>query len=662
MFPYFPPIPPFGNGNMYPYTDFHNLNLDWIIWVITDFQNKYTHIEDTITNGENSIVQKGQEVIGLLNQWYSTHSEDIANELENALTSFTAQANQIVSQVIETIPEDYTALSMTAQNLNTLEKQLSNALLGESMTPSLVLGYSIDAQGHYFRAWGNEEKRASTELYSESLDGFTVTVDSPDITFNVYFYSDMDESSFISSAGGPFTSEHIFTNPYSKYFRVVLMSENNLPSNVQTLFHVTSASKITSLFNMLSTPVNAYYPIDFTAELGAISPNLSVNPDTGEHAVIPVKAGEKYVIDGYVYFVDIYPLFFFRDNYGVISTYSGSTGKIRNYEVTVPDHAVYMYVNARHNTPYDMKIFKKIDNTTDLAKNNFQNKERFIGKDIVWFGTSIPANGYLGEEHPEAYPQQVGKLLNANVINKAVGSSCIYCKDPTRISQDNPYGFMGNFESASRCLTNSIAEMEWICDHYNSSIWTRGTVSQMTDALRNKIKSFSYENMLLPYLTNNTFPYMFVFDHGFNDSPDTHNYYETYGDRNLYTFRGGMNFLIEKIFAFSPYANVIIIGNYDNREAVYQMQEEVATDWGIPIIKQWEYLKFSRTESISVYGKWQESGSSYQWVSDSNLNTMTMKDRLIPDHVHPWSDPTGKNVKMMTDGLYREILKLNLMD
>lgn len=647
---------PFGNN--YPYTNFHDMNMDWVIHVVHDFLDKYTHIENTITAGENSIVQKGQEIIALLNQWYSTHSNDIAEELANALTSFTAQANQIVATVIETIPQDYTELSKTAQNLDTLEKQLSNALTGESITPALTIGYSIDANGHYFRAWGNEEKRAATELYSESLDGFTITIDSPDITFNVYYYSDMNESSFVSSAGGPFTSEHIFTNPYSKYFRVVIMSENNLPNNVQTLFHVSSVSKITDLFNMLSTPKNAYYPIEFTIEPGAITPNLSINADTGEHTRIPVKAGEKYLIDGYVYFVDTYPLFFFRDNYGIISTYSGNAGKIRNYEVTVPEHAVYMYVNARHTAPYDMQIFKKVDNTTDMAKSNYLNSDRFIGKTIIWYGTSIPANGFLGSEHPEAYPQQVGKLLNAEVINKAVGSSCIYCKDPTRINTNNPYGFLPNFESASRCLTNSIQEMEWICDHYNSSIWTSGAPAQMTEQLRNQIKSFSYENMLLPYLTDNTMPFLFVFDHGFNDSPDTHNYYETYGDRNLYTYRGGMNFLIEKIFAFSPYANIVIIGNYDNREAIYQAQEAVAQDWSIPIIKQYEYLKFSRTENISVYGKWQMNGSSYQWVTDSNLNTMSMKDRLVPDHVHPWSDPTGKNVRIMTDGLYRELLKI----
>lgn len=651
----------FGGGNKFPYTNFHDLNMDWIIGVVREFQTQYTHIQETIENGETELTELTVRKLAELNALASTLTTQLQTDLNTALVTFTTSANQTAQEVLQTIPEDYTAMGTSVTNLKMVAQQLGSVLQGESVTPPFNIGYSINADGEYFRAWGNEDKRASTEMYSESLDGFKVVVNSSDITFNVYFYSEMAETAFISSAGGPFTGEHIFSHPYSKYFRIVLMSENTLPNNVQSLVTVTNYSNLDVITDMLTSPKNAYYPIEFTTQFGAITINLTPNEVVGLHAVIPVKAGEKYLIDGYMYNTT-YPLYFFRDNYGVISYYTGTEGKLRNVEVTVPDNALFMYVNARHNTPYDMRIFKKIDTVADMAKDLFINKNRFIGKSIVWYGTSIPANGYLGSDHPEAYPQQVGKLLGANVINKAVGSSCIYCKDPTRINSDNPYGFLPNFESASRCLTNSIAEMTWICDHYNSSIWTSGTVSSMPSELREQILACSYENMLLPYLTAQTEPFMFVFDHGFNDSPDTHNYYETYGDRNLYTFRGGMNFLIAKIFAFNPYANVVIIGNYDNRETIQQMQEEVAKDWSIPIIKQWEYLKFSRTENVTVYGQWVEQSGSYRWTEDSTARTMTLKDRLIPDHIHPWSDPTGNNVKMITEGLYREMLTLTLQD
>lgn len=39
----------------WPFTNFHQLNLDWIIKVVKDFQSKYTGLEETIENGEQSI-------------------------------------------------------------------------------------------------------------------------------------------------------------------------------------------------------------------------------------------------------------------------------------------------------------------------------------------------------------------------------------------------------------------------------------------------------------------------------------------------------------------------------------------------------------------------------------------------------------------------------
>lgn len=41
--------------DFWPFTNFHQLNLDWIIKVIKDFQAQYTGLEETIENGEQSI-------------------------------------------------------------------------------------------------------------------------------------------------------------------------------------------------------------------------------------------------------------------------------------------------------------------------------------------------------------------------------------------------------------------------------------------------------------------------------------------------------------------------------------------------------------------------------------------------------------------------------
>lgn len=133
----------FGEG--FPYSNFHDLNMDWIIKIAKDFLDQYTHIQEVITTGEESLTNitdngleqlqnKADELEGLLQQWYNTHSEDIANQLANALTElnawytthsndietalntaineFNANAVRIGQEVVDSIPQDYADVSL----------------------------------------------------------------------------------------------------------------------------------------------------------------------------------------------------------------------------------------------------------------------------------------------------------------------------------------------------------------------------------------------------------------------------------------------------------------------------------------------------------------------------------------------------------------------
>ena len=88
----------------FPYTDMHNLNLDWIIKIAKDFLDQYTHIQQLIADGEESLQNLTQEGLqqlqdkadtleGLLDDWYNTHSEDIANQLADALSDLNGWYN-----------------------------------------------------------------------------------------------------------------------------------------------------------------------------------------------------------------------------------------------------------------------------------------------------------------------------------------------------------------------------------------------------------------------------------------------------------------------------------------------------------------------------------------------------------------------------------------
>ena len=137
----------FGEG--FPYSNFHDLNMDWIIKIAKDFLDQYTHIQETIANGEESLQtltdsgleqlqNKADSLEALLQEWYNTHSEDIADQLANAINdlntwytthegyldqyvtssinTFNTSAEQKGAEVIASIPSDYTSLSEQVDN------------------------------------------------------------------------------------------------------------------------------------------------------------------------------------------------------------------------------------------------------------------------------------------------------------------------------------------------------------------------------------------------------------------------------------------------------------------------------------------------------------------------------------------------------------------
>ncbi len=120
-------------GENFPYSNFHDLNMDWIVKIAKDFLDQYTHIQDVIaqglvdlddktTTGLQSLETKYNELNGLLDAWYTEHSEYIENALRDALadisealtetlTTFNTMAERKAQETIATIPDDYTALA-----------------------------------------------------------------------------------------------------------------------------------------------------------------------------------------------------------------------------------------------------------------------------------------------------------------------------------------------------------------------------------------------------------------------------------------------------------------------------------------------------------------------------------------------------------------------
>ena len=271
-------------------------------------------------------------------------------------------------------------------------------------------------------------------------------------------------------------------------------------------------------------------------------------------------------------------------------------------------------------------ILNKIKSVNNL---NYPLKD----KKIVWFGTSIPAGGYIGLNNKKSYPMMVGEKLGAIVYNEAVGSSGICARRKSRISENNPYGFSSNFEQASRCLGNTIEEMQWIIDNWNSDIWKSNKLtSAPSEQLKQEILSFSFENKLIKNHLGNNRKDLYIIDHGHNDywwENDAMTQPEDIYDRT--TVLGSYNFIIKTILEDNPKARIIISGHYERQKnaGIVTLQQKVADYWELPLIPLWRML-----------------GWSYKEINGKKILTTWM-----PDDTHPHSDTTGKATNLITEQL-----------
>ena len=171
----------FGEG--FPYVNFHDLNMDWIIKIAKDFLDQYTHLQETIDTGMEDLQTKYEQLETLLNEWYDTHSQDIADELADALedlndwytthenylnqtltdnvAAFQTQAQAIAAEVISSIPEDYTDLS---NHVTILDKDLF-ALIKANAT----VYYPIEVADSYINENGGVASTTSDSSTTKNI-------------------------------------------------------------------------------------------------------------------------------------------------------------------------------------------------------------------------------------------------------------------------------------------------------------------------------------------------------------------------------------------------------------------------------------------------------------------------------------------------------------
>lgn len=293
----------------FPYTDMHQLNMDWIIKIAKDFLDQYTHIQQLIAEGEESIQnltndglqqlqEKADNLEALLQAWYNTHSQDIANQLAAAISdlnawytqhinylneilqtninTFNTHAEQKGAEVIASIPADYTDLTNDVRDL-----QEGNYPPGSIQTAALQGIHTVDeyvADILYNKAIGISGGRFAiidsagnnVVLYKTGLgfvgatDNF-LTVDSITLALDLrYTANNMVNLATIASDKYVAITQSTLVKQDFNYFDTILpyyKADLKIPKTI--VGSTTYANGI----NRYNAPVRAFFPFRYTGTI-----------------------------------------------------------------------------------------------------------------------------------------------------------------------------------------------------------------------------------------------------------------------------------------------------------------------------------------------------------------------------------------------------------
>ena len=112
----------------FPYTNFHELNLDWIIKTVKDLDEKVNSIEDRIYNKAKAYTD---EQVGQLRNEF--------NELENEFIAFKAEVNQMFNKYTAQQDKAFNDFKEIEGEIDDEEiNEMKNMFYGESYTNELL--------------------------------------------------------------------------------------------------------------------------------------------------------------------------------------------------------------------------------------------------------------------------------------------------------------------------------------------------------------------------------------------------------------------------------------------------------------------------------------------------------------------------------------------
>ncbi len=460
--------------------------------------------------------------------------------------------------------------------------------------------------------------------------------------------SDYSNTLIVAPAGTGFVGFTGFAFDAAGFASPTMVKRRNVAGNVAQVASATEQS--------LST----YQEELFAAQSGSFFwPDGSIVADSNfRRVLLPTKPGERLLYTGVVGSgVQAAAIFFDADGVHIphAERFVGANGQfieLTDQKIESPAGAFYVgfttfnFTEAGFAAPFKIKRPKVLPNVAERILQGVPQASYWRGKNIVWFGTSIPETGY---------PLMVGEALDANVVNEAVGSSSARFGVATQrnVVPGDIYGLNGlSWFLAVRSLSKTAAEAEDLIANWSfyRTLFdpASGPPATLSIGEADYIRETSWEVKL----NRNLDADLFVFDHGYNDwfanrfgtsagatsGGNGDMLYLPGNTRDRGTYLGAMNFLIDKILQHNPRARIAFVSHFENDRDVNVAlgQAALAETWSYPFIKMYEKTGWGN-QTVATTGSWSDR---FTWnPSGGPLQNLLIVSVWMQDGLHPYSTP-----------------------
>lgn len=437
----------------FPYTNFHELNLDWIIKIAKDFLDQYTNIQQTITQGLEDLDTKAQQLQALLDAWYEEHSEDIAQQLAEALNDlnqwytthenyldqtlldnialFQVEATQKAAETLATIPSDYTDM------YNTLRDIEDNIVKNDTEGIKVIdLSNTTKITNAFLRCDGNiDTSAAATNLAYYKfpcVEGETYYVTGQTRnTLALYGFIDAEDNVIErypttdgTSTIVTYLDQEVVVPSDAKYM-IVNDGSGWVVSNpaVSKKCYVNN-EKLVQVYSALNIETNPVTPTRISNKYLSYT-NEILDDEHIDLLKYPVQAGEKYRIIGQTkYGQALYGYTIMKNDTelstGAYPSTPGSSTVVNNdVTITIPVGVVYLLVNDGTRWALNTPVIRKIERGGYI--NNKYIYSPLYNKKINVIGDSMVA-GY-GVSNSERWTTLLANNTGAIIRNYGI-SGC----------------------------------------------------------------------------------------------------------------------------------------------------------------------------------------------------------------------------------------------